>query len=60
MDNKIFYYLYHLLLSQIYSLNSIISVIIAFVSFSFLASSIYVINDIFDLDNDRAHPYKKK
>ena len=48
-----------LFLSQIYSLNSIISVIIAFVSFSFLASSIYVINDLFDLDNDRSHPTKK-
>jgi len=33
--------------------------IIAFILFSLAASSIYVFNDIFDLDKDRLHPLKK-
>lgn len=32
---------------------------LAFVSFSLLSSSIYLINDIYDLDSDRNHPEKK-
>ncbi|MGI6393934.1 MAG: decaprenyl-phosphate phosphoribosyltransferase [bacterium] len=32
---------------------------IAFFAFCFAASSIYILNDIRDLDNDRAHPQKK-
>lgn len=31
-----------------------------FVSFSLVASSVYVINDLFDLESDRAHPEKKR
>jgi 4-hydroxybenzoate polyprenyltransferase/phosphoserine phosphatase len=30
----------------------------AFVSFSFCASSVYIINDLFDLEKDRKHPWK--
>ncbi len=33
--------------------------ILAFVSFSLSASAIYLVNDILDLDSDRAHPRKK-
>ncbi|MCX7879126.1 MAG: UbiA family prenyltransferase [Ignavibacteria bacterium] len=33
--------------------------LIAFVSFSLVASSCYIINDIFDIANDRIHPQKK-
>ncbi len=33
--------------------------IIAFFSFSFLASSVYILNDLADLNADRAHPTKK-
>ncbi len=33
--------------------------IIAFISFSLIASSVYVINDIFDRESDRAHPVKR-
>ena len=32
---------------------------IGFISFSFLASSIYLINDMVDLPNDRSHPTKR-
>ena len=33
--------------------------LMGFFSFSFLASSIYIMNDIIDLDQDRKHPTKK-
>jgi 4-hydroxybenzoate polyprenyltransferase/phosphoserine phosphatase len=33
--------------------------LIAFVAFSLIASGIYVLNDLLDLDADRAHPRKK-
>ena len=31
-----------------------------FISFSFIASALYIINDLVDLENDRAHPRKKR
>lgn len=31
----------------------------AFISFCFIASSVYILNDISDIDNDRKHPSKK-
>ena len=37
----------------------VIAAIAAFFSFSFLASAVYVINDISDLANDRQHPRKR-
>lgn len=33
--------------------------LIAFVSFSLIASSVYVVNDLLDLEADRAHPRKR-
>lgn len=36
-----------------------ISTLIAFVLFSLLASSIYIFNDLMDINEDRAHPTKK-
>lgn len=36
-----------------------ISLILAFVSFSLCASSVYIANDLLDLESDRAHPRKR-
>ncbi len=33
--------------------------VLAFVAFSFCASGVYVLNDLFDLSSDRRHPYKR-
>jgi 4-hydroxybenzoate polyprenyltransferase/phosphoserine phosphatase len=37
----------------------IMQVLLAFISFSLCASSVYVINDLLDLPSDRHHPHKK-
>lgn len=39
--------------------ENIISTIVAFFAFSFMASTIYIINDIKDVKKDRNHPKKK-
>lgn len=36
-----------------------IALIIAFIAFGLCASSVYVMNDLLDLDNDRQHPRKR-
>ncbi len=41
------------------NLNLVLAAIVAFFSFSFLASAVYIINDISDLANDRQHPRKR-
>lgn len=38
---------------------SLFASLLAFVSFSLVASSVYVLNDLLDLDADRAHPRKR-
>lgn len=40
--------------------SAIANVLLAFVSFSLTASSMYVLNDLLDLSSDRAHPRKRK
>ena len=37
----------------------LVTTVIAFFAFSFAASASYVFNDLWDLDNDRAHPRKR-
>lgn len=44
---------------QPWSLETTLSLFGAFVSFSFVASSVYLVNDLFDLANDRMHATKK-
>ena len=50
-SNGIFLHNYNILFS--------LDLIYAFLSFSLIASSGYIINDIVDLDNDKKHPQKK-
>ncbi len=45
---------------EIFFPRVLINSIITFFLFSFLASSVYVINDFFDRERDRRHPVKKK
>lgn len=40
--------------------TSWLNVVLAFMAFSLTASSIYIINDLFDLEADRKHPIKRK
>jgi len=42
-----------------FSIGGIITVLIAFMSFSLGASSVYLVNDMLDLPHDRAHPEKR-
>ena len=39
--------------------HNLIDSSLAFIAFCLIASSVYIINDLFDLDADRAHPSKK-
>lgn len=48
-----------LFLSHLISLPSLVQSFVGFFSFSFVASSIYLINDLFDLESDRTHPSKR-
>lgn len=38
---------------------TILSSLLAFIAFSLFASSVYIINDLLDLKNDRSHPRKR-
>lgn len=40
-------------------MDKLANTIVAFLSFSFAASATYVVNDLWDLENDRAHPRKR-
>lgn len=44
---------------QISQAQSINSLLLAFASFSLCASSVYIINDLIDLESDRQHPRKR-
>lgn len=44
---------------DILHLDAVIRVVLAFFAFSFLASAVYVVNDLSDLANDRRHPTKR-
>ena len=39
--------------------NNILSSFLGFLSFSFIASSVYILNDCLDLEADRSHPRKR-
>ena len=44
---------------QFYNLDLILLLCVAFLSFSFCASSIYIFNDILDIEHDKDHPKKR-
>lgn len=48
-----------LVFSMQFTIENILYSSIAFLAFSIIASSVYVLNDIFDADSDRKHPQKK-
>ncbi|WP_324172969.1 UbiA prenyltransferase family protein [Sulfurimonas sp.] len=48
-----------LLFSFHFSVGSLFSTVIAFVLFCLVASSIYVLNDLMDIEEDKKHPSKK-
>ncbi len=41
------------------NIQDVINLVLAFFSFSFVASSIYILNDLKDVEKDKAHPTKK-
>lgn len=45
---------------EITNYESWLSLVLAFFSFSLCASSVYIINDLLDLDSDRKHPHKHR
>lgn len=44
---------------KIYVLNDVVTVVLAFLSFCFAASAVYVFNDLKDINEDRNHPVKR-
>jgi hypothetical protein len=48
-----------LLTAHAYSVPYLLNAVLAFVAFSLCASSVYVLNDLVDLDADRRHPSKR-
>ena len=45
--------------SNIFNKATSLTCILGFFAFSFISSSIYILNDIFDIENDQNHPIKK-
>lgn len=45
---------------RIFDAHAIIASAIMFMAFCLCASSVYLLNDVLDLENDRAHPRKKR
>ena len=48
-----------MLAAHMLDLSSFLSSCLAFVAFSLIASSVYVVNDLLDLNSDRIHPRKR-
>lgn len=45
---------------RVLNAHSVAEAMLAFASFSLLASAVYLANDLFDLEDDRRHPSKRK
>ncbi len=46
-------------ITHVFTTEALISSVLAFIAFSFVSSSAYVVNDLIDLSEDRIHPRKK-
>lgn len=44
---------------QLFNASSLLTTLIAFVAFSLCASSVYLLNDLLDIESDRMHPSKR-
>lgn len=44
---------------ELFDIPILVKVILAFIIFSAVSSAMYVINDIFDIEKDRMHPFKR-
>jgi 4-hydroxybenzoate polyprenyltransferase/phosphoserine phosphatase len=49
-----------LIMAHVFSAELFLKAVLAFFSFSFCASSVYLLNDLLDIESDRVHPRKKK
>jgi 4-hydroxybenzoate polyprenyltransferase len=56
---KNFLVFFPLFASHEFSFSSIVNSFLCFLGFCFCASSIYIVNDFFDLPHDRTHPEKR-
>lgn len=45
---------------EFFNPNKFLTVVLGFIVFSVITSGIYIINDVIDLEKDRAHPFKRK
>ncbi|GCE20033.1 UbiA family prenyltransferase [Dictyobacter kobayashii] len=45
--------------SQLFQFYPLIRAIVAFITFCFVSSTIYVLNDLLDIEKDRLHPTKR-
>lgn len=48
-----------LVTSQVFELNALLTLIVAAIAFSLCASSVYILNDLVDIKDDRGHPTKR-
>jgi len=44
---------------QVFDIDNWLTLVLAFISFSLCASTVYIANDLLDLESDRAHPRKR-
>jgi len=56
---NLFVFVPWLFAKQMFEQGSTQKIVIAFFSFCFISSFVYVLNDRFDVENDRSHPIKK-
>lgn len=56
---NLFVFVPWLFAKQMFDQPSTLKIIVAFFAFCFVSSFVYILNDLFDIENDRRHPVKK-